>query len=92
MDSWSLAIIAALLLWYAGFSRRLERSVLTAPILFVSAGLIVGTEVLGWFDLGIDTGTVRALAEATLTLVLFTDASRIELRALRREALPPPEK
>ncbi len=89
MDSWSLAIIAALVLGHAGVSRRLERTVLTAPMLFVGAGLLFGTEALGWLDLGIESGTVRALAEATLTLVLFADASRIDLGALRREiALP----
>jgi sodium/hydrogen antiporter len=89
MDSWSLAIIAALVLGYAGLSRRLERTVFTGPMLFVAGGLLVGTEVLGWLDLGIASSTVRALAEATLTLVLFADASRIDLAALRREiALP----
>jgi NhaP-type Na+/H+ or K+/H+ antiporter len=89
MDSWSLAIIAALVLGYAGLSRRLERTVLTGPMLFVAAGLLVGTEVLGWLDLGIESSGVRVLAEATLTLVLFADASRIDLAALRREiALP----
>ena len=89
LDTWSLAIIAALVLGYAGLSRRLERTVLTGPMLFVGAGLLVGSEVLGWLDLSIDSGGVRALAEATLTLVLFADASRIDLVALRREvALP----
>ena len=81
--------MAVLVLGYAGVSRRLERTVLTAPILFVTAGLLVGGEALGWVDLRIGSGAVRTLAEATLTLVLFTDASRIDLRALRREvALP----
>ncbi len=89
MESWSLAIIAAVILGYAGVSRRLERTVLTAPILFVGAGLLLGGEVLGWLDLGIENAGVRALAEATLTLVLFADASRIDIVALRREiALP----
>jgi NhaP-type Na+/H+ or K+/H+ antiporter len=89
MGGWSLAIIAALVLGYAGLSLRLERTVLTAPMLFVAAGLLVGTEGLGWLDVGIESGGVRALAEATLTLVLFADASRINLTALRREvALP----
>src|SRR6476469_3330984 len=89
MGGWSLAIIAALVLGYAGLSLRLERTVLTAPMLFVAAGLLVGTEGLGWLDVGIESSGVRALAEATLTLVLFADASRINLTALRREvALP----
>jgi sodium/hydrogen antiporter len=89
VESWSLMIIAALVLGYAALSRRLERTVLTAPILFVGAGLLVGGDGLGWLDLGIDSVGVRVLAEATLTLVLFADASRIDVVALRREvALP----
>src|SRR5205814_5856492 len=40
---------------------------------------------LGWLDLHAHSETVRRLAEATLTFVLFADASRIDLRALRRE-------
>ena len=62
MDSWSLAVIAAIVLGYAGLSRRLERSVVTAAIVFVTAGLLVGSEVLGWFDLSIGSGPVRVLA------------------------------
>jgi sodium/hydrogen antiporter len=85
VGSWSLAIMAGLLLGYAGLSRRLEKTVLTAPMLFLGAGLLFGTEALGWLDLGIESGSVRALAEATLTLVLFADSSRIDLGALRRE-------
>src|SRR5262249_13783326 len=56
---------------------------------FITVGLLTGTEVLGWFDLQVGSGSVRALAEVTLTLVLFADASRIDLRALHKElALP----
>src|SRR5438034_6619070 len=89
MDSWSLSVAAALVLVYAGLSRRLERTPLTAAIFFVTAGLVTGGDALGWFDLKIGSGAVRALAEVTLTLVLFADASRIDIGALRRElALP----
>ena len=88
-SNWDLAIVAAVVLVYAGLSRRLERMGLTGAIVFVSAGLLLGGEVLGWLNLEIGSGAVRALAEATLTLVLFTDASRIDIVALRREiALP----
>ena len=85
MEDWNLAIVAALVLVYAGCSRRLERTVLTGPILFVGAGLLVGSDGLGWLDLHLGSSAVRVLAEATLTLMLFTDASRIDIRALRRE-------
>jgi NhaP-type Na+/H+ or K+/H+ antiporter len=85
VESWSLAIGAGMLLAYATVSRRLERTVLTAPIVFVTAGLLAGPKGLGWIDADIGSEAVRALAEATLTLVLFADASRIDLAALRRE-------
>ena len=85
MESWSLAVVAAIVLGYAGVSRRLERSIVSAAMVFVTAGLIAGPEVLGWLDLQIGSQGVRVLAEATLTLVLFADASRIDMRLLRRE-------
>src|SRR5262249_8541091 len=89
VDTWSLAVVAAALLVYAGVSRRLESSVVSSAMLFLTVGLLTGGEVLGWFDLEIGSGAVRALAEVTLTLVLFADASRIDLRTLRKElALP----
>jgi sodium/hydrogen antiporter len=85
MDTWSLAVLAALVLGFAVLSRRLEATVLTAPIVFVVGGLVAGNEGLGWIDLHIGSGGVRVLAEVTLTLVLFADASRIDLASLRRE-------
>jgi NhaP-type Na+/H+ or K+/H+ antiporter len=50
---------------------------------FVTFGLLVGPKVLDELDLASAGSTVRALAEATLALVLFSDASRINLRQLR---------
>jgi NhaP-type Na+/H+ or K+/H+ antiporter len=47
--------------------------------------LIVGGKGLGWIDIGPSSEQVRILAELTLTLVLFADASRIDVSALRRE-------
>src|SRR4051812_37159534 len=81
---WSLVIVALTLLGVAAISRRLSGTVVTARILFVVVGLLAGPKVLGEIDLESSSSTVRALAEATLTLVLFSDASRIDLRQLRR--------
>ena len=55
-------------------------------MVFVAVGLLVGPQVLGEIDLESSSATVRTLAEATLALVLFCDASRIDLGQLRREA------
>jgi NhaP-type Na+/H+ or K+/H+ antiporter len=89
MSTWSLAVIASIVVVYALVSRRLERTPLTAGIFFLSAGLLFGGKGLGWLELGAGSETVRVLAEATLTLVLFSDAARIDLGALRREYVVP---
>ena len=86
---WSLAIVALAVLAVASVSGRIAGSPLTPAILFVAIGVIVGPRVLGDIDLSSTGSTVRALAEATLALVLFSDASRINLRELRRGANVP---
>jgi sodium/hydrogen antiporter len=81
---WSLALVALALLGVAAVSRRLSGTPITPAILFVAFGLLVGPEELDGIDVSSSSATVRALAEATLALVLFSDASRIDLGALRR--------
>jgi sodium/hydrogen antiporter len=82
---WSLAIVALALLGVAAISGRLLGTPVTPAMLFVAVGLLVGPEVLGELDPESSSSTVRTLAEATLALVLFCDASRVDLRHLRRE-------
>jgi NhaP-type Na+/H+ or K+/H+ antiporter len=86
---WSLAVVASTVLVFGALSRRLELSVVSAAMFFVSAGLVLGNEGLGWIGLKVTGHELRVLAEITLALVLFADASRIDLSAARREyALP----
>ena len=54
----------------------------------MSAGLLAGP-VFGLIDLSIGSHSIKLLAEATLTLVLFADASRISFPALRKEFAVP---
>jgi sodium/hydrogen antiporter len=84
-----LVALALLVLVYAAVSRRLSGTVVTAAMVFVVGGILVSGEVLGWLDPTIRSSTVRWVAEATLTVVLFSDASRIDPRALRREYAVP---
>jgi NhaP-type Na+/H+ or K+/H+ antiporter len=72
---------------YALVSRVLDHSVVSAPILFTAIGVLVGPAALGWVEVSsLGTGTVGVFAEATLVLVLFTDAIRIDIRRLRDDA------
>ena len=81
---WQLAVLALVLLGFAAISARIEGTWITAPMVFTAAGLVVGVEALGLVD-PVATGIeVKTLAEATLAVVLFSDASRIDLRALRQ--------
>jgi NhaP-type Na+/H+ or K+/H+ antiporter len=83
--TWTLAIVALAVLAVAAVSRRLAGSPLTPAMLFVAIGVLAGPRVLSEFDVSPASSAIRALAEATLTIVLFADASRINLRALRRD-------
>ncbi len=81
---WALALVALALLGVAAVSRRLSGTPITPGMLFVAFGLLVGPKVLDGIDLRSAGSTVRTFAEATLALVLFCDASRIDLGQLRR--------
>lgn len=83
---WALALVALAILGVAAVSGRLAGTPVTPAMVFVAFGLLVGPKVLGGIDLSSSSATVRALAETTLALVLFSDASRIDPRALRRAA------
>jgi len=86
---WELAIVAASLLAVASMSRRLTGSAITPAMVFVLIGVLAGPLVIDAVTQSPSGGAVRTLAEATLTVVLFADASRIKLRALRRDhAIP----
>lgn len=84
MNSLGFAVIAAALILYGVVSRRLETSPVTGPMVFVALGLAIGSAGLGLADLEFDHGVVHTLAELTLVLVLFSDAARIDLGAVRR--------
>jgi NhaP-type Na+/H+ or K+/H+ antiporter len=86
---WELAIIGGTLIAFSVVSRRLAGTPITSAIVFVGVGLVAGSQALDLFDAPSTVEFVKVLAEATLAFVLFSDASRIDLRALRREYTVP---
>jgi NhaP-type Na+/H+ or K+/H+ antiporter len=86
--NWALAVIAVIVLGYAVWVRRLSAVNVSAAMFFTTAGLVAGP-VLGVLDLHLQSEAIKLLAEITLVLVLFSDASRISPRALRRGAAIP---
>jgi sodium/hydrogen antiporter len=89
MNQWVLPTIAVLLIGYGALSGRLQSTVVTQAMVFVALGLLVGNRALGLVEVDTANQFVRLLAEATLALVLFTDAARVKLGRLRRESALP---
>jgi len=81
-----LAIVAALVFGWGTLSARLERFDVTAPITFVLAGLLLTHGPLAVLGIAPSKELIKELAEFTLALVLFSDASRVGLHELRVDA------
>ncbi len=80
-----VAIVAALVFAWGIVSARLERWEVTAPAIFVLAGLLLTHGPLAPLAFTPSRVLIKDLAEATLVLVLFSDASRVGLRDLRAD-------
>lgn len=89
MNIEAVAIIAAALFLYALVSESLSKRSVSGPLVFVAIGLLLGSSALGVIDGEFEEGGVELLAEATLILVLFADATRIDLRVLRTQTTLP---
>lgn len=77
-------VLAIIVLWSV-FSRPLDRRGITSALFLTVVGFLVGTSALGWLDVAVDSAVAELVAELALVLLLFSDATRIDLRALRRE-------
>ncbi|MFH8623289.1 cation:proton antiporter [Streptomyces vietnamensis] len=80
---WTGAAVATVTAGYALVSRRLAGTVVTAPMVFTAFGVAIGPMGLDLLSLNHDSGGVLALVEATLALVLLTDAMSVRRRDLR---------
>ncbi len=87
--SGDVAIIAAVVVGFALISRRIGPTIVSAPMVFVAAGLVCGPKLLDVVDLGLEAEGVALVGEVTLAILLFSDATRIHLAALRREVMLP---
>ena len=85
----NIAILAGFVFLYSVISGGLERTPINGALVFVLFGFLVGPLGLGWLQLSLDTEGLRALAELTLALVLFTDAASADLGVLRRRIVLP---
>ena len=78
------AFLAVFLLIYSAVAGRIERSLISGPIVFTAIGFILGADGLGVLRINITGEGLRLLAELTLAMVLFTDAANADFGVVRR--------
>jgi len=78
-----VAIFIALIFLYSLISGRIEKTILTAPIVFTAAGMLVLLLLQELREVKGNIGIFLTVAEVGLVLLLFTDASRTDLGVLK---------
>jgi len=72
-DHPAIIFAAAMIFIYGLFSKIADRSPVTAPMVFVAMGILVGPLGLNFFDLEVRGELIHILTEVTLVLILFVD-------------------
>lgn len=85
MSSSTVIVVAVVLFGWSVLSARLATGNLTGPIVFLIAGLVVANPSWGFVTVDVESSTVHLLAELTLALLLFADASGVPLAAARAD-------
>lgn len=81
-STWVIAsVLVTLLLAWTLVSEWAQTRGVTGPMVFVTAGILLA----GVADLSLEPGQARLLAELTLVVILFHDASTVRLGALRHD-------
>jgi sodium/hydrogen antiporter len=80
----SLTVFVSLLFFYSLITQRLDRTIVTAPIVFTATGMLLFPVLPEILKAGVNAEVLFRLSEIGLVLLLFTDASRTDLNTLRR--------
>ena len=79
------ATVMVIIIVWSAFSGPLDRRGITSALYFAAAGFVVGASALGWLDVSVESTVAERITEIALVLLLFSDAARLDLRALRHE-------
>ncbi len=85
MSESALVALAVVIFGWAILSDLFARHDLTGPLVFMVAGLVLANSDWGIGSIDVEGHTVHALAELTLALLLFGDASSVPPAAARRD-------
>ena len=85
----NLAVLVVFAFIFSVVAGRIERSIITGPMVFIAFGLIAGPVGLGLLNMETRNVELRVVADLTLELVLFIDAANADLSTLRSHARIP---
>ena len=85
----NLLVFVLFILIFGLIAKRIEKTAISGPFLAVIVGLLAGPLVLDLIDLKLGIENYRIVAELTLALVLFTDASNTDIRILIKNVTIP---
>jgi len=83
-DHPAIFVVALLLFVFGLVSRLAEKSPVTGPMVFLTAGVLMGPLAFNVIDLQFNAPATKIIAEATLIIILFVDASMIHFTSLRK--------
>ncbi|MEO0651412.1 MAG: cation:proton antiporter [Planctomycetota bacterium] len=89
MHEFDLLAFALALLGYGLLSRRLQAHFVTPPMFFAAVGLLIGPALANACEVSLNDAIVTVVAELTLALMLFNEASTIDVRSLAKERAAP---
>jgi NhaP-type Na+/H+ or K+/H+ antiporter len=81
-----IAVLAGVVVAYAVGAAALERRSITAPIVFMIAGVVLGPHALDVVSFGLEDEATLRITEAVLALLLFADAATVPLNAVESDA------
>jgi NhaP-type Na+/H+ or K+/H+ antiporter len=85
----TVAVLTLLVFAWAVLSGALARRNVTGPLIFATAGYLLGNPNWGPMPVDVETSSIHLIAEVTLALLLFTDAARVNVRELRADSTLP---
>ncbi|KGJ98404.1 cation:proton antiporter [Thalassotalea sp. ND16A] len=83
-DRPALILTALLILLFGLISKKAEHSIVSAPMVFVAIGVLVSPLGLDLFQAQFHGEAVKGIAEITLLMILFIDASFIKFSHLKQ--------
>jgi NhaP-type Na+/H+ or K+/H+ antiporter len=81
----TFAVLALLVIGWAVTSRQLARANISAPLLFTTSGYLLANPDWGVLSVTYDAPSIHVVAEVTLALLLFADASRVSIAKVKRD-------